>query len=341
MVSWKELSAEEAERDWDAWLSRFSDAHIRQTRAWARLKSGAWRPAHLAVMNGPSPLSMSLCLARRAPAGAATVVWVNGGPAFVQNRPHGQNLAAFAKMLKALKERFKAPRTVLRLYLARPNDLEEQLLLREAGFVRPLQPLDSGLTYVVDLTKPLEETRAKLERQWRNQLRQAEEAAPQFAVGRETPLLSRYLALHNALCERKKLADQKLSLQDLEAMVKELGEKIVFIVGSAQGRDGCGGAAWILGKRAWFALSAGNDFGLKLNLPNAFYWRMIEHLKGLGLESFDLTGIDPAANWGVYNFKRGLSAPAVENLGEWEWSSSPWTRRAFNLGLWLRGGRGL
>jgi hypothetical protein len=337
MVTWRELTAEQADRDWDAWLGRFKDAHIRQTRAWARLKSRSWTPVHLAVLNGEAPVALALCLVRPVAKGLATVCWVNGGPVFEQDRPEGQNAAAFGKMLEAIKERFSKTRgAIVRLNLAHPNTVQEQLLLRQAGFVKPLHPLDTGLTYVVDLSRDLADLRAGLERNWRNQLRQAEEAKPEFSVGQDPKLLERYLVLHNALCERKGLRGQRLSLEDLRSMTRELGERIVFFVGAAEGRDGCGGALWRLGDKAWFGLSAANDWGLERNLPNAFYWRAIEHLKAAGARSFDLTGIDPKANWGVYNFKRGLKAPLVESVGEWEWSGSPWLRRAFNLGLWLR-----
>jgi lipid II:glycine glycyltransferase (peptidoglycan interpeptide bridge formation enzyme) len=215
-------------------------------------------------------------------------------------------------------------------------DVGVQLVLRQAGFERPLMPLGTGLTYIVDLEKSLPELRENLEKNWRHQLVTAEKAGPEFSIGRDRSLLERYLPLHNELCIRKGLPGQRLTLAALEEMVEKLGDQIIFIIVSAQGRDGCGGAVWTFGDRSCFALSSANDFGLKLHLPNAFFWRAISHAKEKGSRQLDLAGIDPKDNWGVFNFKRGLKAKPVESLGEWEWSASPWLRRAFNGALWLK-----
>lgn len=213
-------------------------------------------------------------------------------------------------------------------------NMEAQLLLRQEGFTRPIFALGTSLTYLVDLKKSLEQLRANLERNWRNQLNSAEKTAPVFIYGRDRALLERYLLIHNEMCELKGLPRQKLNLGQLQAMADQLGDHVVFFVGTAENQDGCGGALWRFGTKGYFAFSAANAWGRKRYLPNAMYWNAISHLKEAGLETFDVTGIDPKDGWGVYNFKRGLNAQPVEYLGEWDWAASPWTRRVFNLALW-------
>lgn len=324
---------------WDEWLSAFKDRHVRQCSAWAVHKAGGWKAVRTALFNGPTPMAMGLVLERKAPLGAATVYWLNGGPVYQKERPRHLDLAAFEGYLDGLLAFAAGRKAVVRLCGGAPMDLEAQLLLRQKGFARPAAPLDTGLTYVVDLAKPLEELKAGLERRWRGQLKKALDRAPKLEAGRDKALLERYLALHNHLCDRKGLKGLALHLRDLEAMRDELGSRVEFFVVTCDGRDGAGGAVWTFEGKAWFALSAANDWGLKNDLPNAFYWLLIERLKAAGLSSFDLTGIDPKDNWGVYNFKRGLGLPPVEALGEWEWASSPLLGRAFNAALWLRRGR--
>lgn len=319
MVSWEIVGPD----NWDAWLSEFEDKHVRQTTAWARYKAGGWTPVYTALLNDGAPLAMGLLLQR------CGVVWLNGGPVYKKRRPAGIDLSSLAKYVEGLQRRFG----LVRLSSAAPMDLEAQLILRQRGFQRPLVPLDTGLTYVVDLTKSLDELRDGLERRWRAQLKRALEARPKAEFGRSPELRRRYAALHEALVRRKKVAGV-----DADAMAEALGERVEFAVLSVDGVDGCGGAVWTLGDRAWFGLSAANEKGLELDLPNAFYWLLIERLKAAGFKTFDVTGIDPRRNWGVFNFKRGLGLPPVEQLGEWEWAGSDWKRRAFNLALWLRGG---
>ncbi|MBI2789627.1 MAG: GNAT family N-acetyltransferase [Elusimicrobia bacterium] len=336
-IRWEILTPEAAARDWDGHVSSFDDRHIRQTAAWGRLKTGGWTPAHAALFNGPTPLAAALILERRLPIAAGSLLWVNGGPMFRKGLTRGQDLVSLKDFLAGLKERARAKgRSIIRLNFDVAMDLEAQLIVRAAGFSRPLTPLGSGLTYRADLTKPLEVIREGFERNWRNQLNRAEKAGATIEFGRSPELLRRYQPLHDALCVRKGLHGQRLSVADLERMTDVLGDSILFFIVSAGGKDGCGGAIWVQGDRAWFALSAADEHGLRLNLPNAMYWQVMRRLKEMGVEVFDVTGIDPAENPGVYNFKRGLGLPPVETLGEWQWATAPWLGRAFDAAIFAR-----
>lgn len=331
------LPADVAARDWDGYVSSFEDRHIRQTLAWGRLKTGAWSPAHAALFNGPTPLAAALILERRLPLGAGSLFWVNGGPLYRKGVAAGQDLSALGNFLEKLQTHARSRgRAIVRLNFDVAMDLEAQLVVRAAGFSKPLAPLGTGLTYRADLTKPLEEIRENLERNWRNQLNRAEKAGASVEFGRSPELLRRYQPMHEELCRRKGLSGQRLSFADLERMADILGDLILFFIVSAQGADGCGGAVWIHGGRAWFALSAANEHGLRQNLPNAMYWQIMKRLKETGVGVFDLTGIDPAENPGVYNFKRGLGLPPVETLGEWQWATSPWLSRACDAAIYAR-----
>lgn len=336
-VHWRVVPEDEAASHWDGWLKLFQDNHIRQCHRWGRHKKGAWQTVYTGLFNGPTPLALGLCLVRRAPLGAATVVWINGGPVFQKAAPATQDLPALKRYLEGLKSHFsKIPRAVVRLSPQLPMNLEAQLIIRQAGFERPVFSLGTALTYIVDLKKDLTELRENLEKNWRHQLRSAEKMEPEISIGRDRALLARYLPIHNDMCRRKGLAHQQLTLERLEAMVSDLGEQIIFLIVSAKGQDGCGGALWTFADKGTFALSSANEWGRKNYLPNAMFWRAIGYLKETGHRSFDVAGIDPGKVWSVYNFKRGLNAEPVEYLGEWEWSNSPWTQRAFNLALWAK-----
>ncbi|MDP3541445.1 MAG: GNAT family N-acetyltransferase [Elusimicrobiota bacterium] len=336
-IRWEVVPPDAAARDWDGFVSSFEDRHIRQSHAWGRLKTGVWTPAHAGVFNGPTPLAAALILERRLPLGAASLLWINGGPMYRKRHARGQDLSALHDFLEGVKERARSRgRAIIRLNFDGAMDAEAQLVVRAAGFARPLSPLGTGLTYRADLTRPLEEIRTGFEKNWRNQLSRAEKAGAVIEFGRSPELLRRYQPLHDALCVRKGLHGQRLSVADLERMSDILGESILFFVVSAGGEDGCGGAVWMLGDRAWFALSSANEHGLRHNLPNAMFWQVMKRLKEQGVGVFDFTGIDPAGNPGVFNFKRGLGLPPVENLGEWQWATSPWLARAIDAAIFAR-----
>jgi lipid II:glycine glycyltransferase (peptidoglycan interpeptide bridge formation enzyme) len=50
-------------------------------------------------------------------------------------------------------------------------------------------------------------------------------------------------------------------------------------------------------------------------------WKLIEVLNDMDINEFDLAGIDPEENEGVFNFKKGLGGQRHTYLGEWETSA--------------------
>ena len=199
-IRWDVLTPEIAARDWDGFVSSFDDHHIRQTLAWGRLKTGSWTPAHAALFNGPTPLAAALILERRLPLGVGSLFWINGGPLYRKRHARGQDLSALQDFLEGLKERARSRgRAIIRLNFDIAMDLDAQLVVRAAGFSRPLSPLGTGLTYRADLTKPLEDIRGSFEKNWRNQLNRAEKAGAVVEFGRSPELLRRYQPLHDVV----------------------------------------------------------------------------------------------------------------------------------------------
>ncbi|MBI4375857.1 MAG: peptidoglycan bridge formation glycyltransferase FemA/FemB family protein [Elusimicrobia bacterium] len=335
-LSWKVVSRAEAESRWDGWLAQFEDQHIRQSFAWGLHKSRSWEPVHTGLFDGPTPVALGLCLEKRLPF-ASTLSWINAGPVFFRPRSAAENLSALSKYLEGLKDYLgRRGRPMLRIYPYCAMDLEAQVELRRSGFIRPLTRIGSGLSYVLDLRADAESLQSGLERHWRNQLRASKKAQPSLVIGTDRVLLEKYIPLHNSLCDRKRLPHQRIELEELQGLVDRLGANIRLLLASVDGEHACGMVLWTLGRRAFLAYSAASELGLRRNLPNFLYWRAALHLKEQGVELWDLMGVDPADNWGVFNFKRGLGGRLIEYLGEWDWSNSPWIRRGFNAALWWR-----
>ena len=55
------------------------------------------------------------------------------------------------------------------------------------------------------------------------------------------------------------------------------------------------------------------------------------HCSHLGVRRYDLHGVDPESNPGVYNFKKGTGVVPFEYVGEWEFATSRWMRSLANL----------
>lgn len=328
---------EDARRDWDAWLSVFADRGVRQSRAWAEHKRGSWKPIHTALFRGREPAALALVLERRAPLGLARAAWANAGPVYRRGAPE-EDREALAALLRGLTS-LQSPRTALRVAPRAPWNEADVEVLAKSGFAPARSPLDSGLTSVLPLQGSLEDLRAGLDRKWRNQLKKAETFSPRFDFGRDRALLERYLRLHTELCLRKGLRAQRLSLPALEKAARDFGPALTFAVGGVDGRDGCGASWWVHAGKATLWLSAADAHGLSKNMPNALYWAIVSRLRAEGVESFDLSGLDPIHNPGVTHFKLGLGGGTLRTLGEWDWARAALTRCAFDLALGAWRGR--
>jgi hypothetical protein len=62
-----------------------------------------------------------------------------------------------------------------------------------------------------------------------------------------------------------------------------------------------------IGDSAIYLLGATSDDGLNSKGAYLLQWRLIQALKESGCKYYDLGGIDPERNPGVYHFKQGLS----------------------------------
>jgi lipid II:glycine glycyltransferase (peptidoglycan interpeptide bridge formation enzyme) len=69
-----------------------------------------------------------------------------------------------------------------------------------------------------------------------------------------------------------------------------------------------------LGDSAIYLLGATSDAGLKMKGAYLLHWEMIKTLREEGVRYYDLGGIDPIKNPGVFSFKRGLSGADVRQI---------------------------
>jgi lipid II:glycine glycyltransferase (peptidoglycan interpeptide bridge formation enzyme) len=69
-----------------------------------------------------------------------------------------------------------------------------------------------------------------------------------------------------------------------------------------------------MGDSAIYLLGGTNEEGLKSQGAYLLQWTMIKWLKERGIRWYDLGGIDPERNPGVYSFKRGFSGADLRQL---------------------------
>ena len=141
-------------------------------------------------------------------------------------------------------------------------------------------------------------------------------------------VLSVYLAMQTL-----KGLEEQHSREEIEQLLKTLKQQTVLYRCDDEKGDllsllGC----LVLDNKACALFWATNEKGRKLHASYAIFWTLVQHCKRIGITAYDLAGIDPVANPGVYRFKRASGATPIEFLGEWDWASQSWLRW---FGNWL------
>ena len=95
----------------------------------------------------------------------------------------------------------------------------------------------------------------------------------------------------------------------------------------------------IVGERAIDYLAATTLSGRDLRASFPVFWKLLQDCRERGVRFYDLSGIDPHKNPGVYTFKKETGARPVESLGEWDWATSDWLRWFGNWAIRRKSGQ--
>jgi lipid II:glycine glycyltransferase (peptidoglycan interpeptide bridge formation enzyme) len=200
------------------------------------------------------------------------------------------------------------------------------------GFAPVIQASDHTLE--LDLTQDLDAIQAAMEQRWRKALRKAErntELTTHFLEDRTERLAAfdDFTAMYAALRQRKGFATTLRPDAYREAAADD--EHLLFLDVREKGARVLVRIAHLSAERCTDFYTASNDRARATSAATLAVWRVVERAKAEGCRVFDLGGIDPAANRGVFEFKRGLCRNVVQHDPLWLYSRSPAVRKAATL----------
>lgn len=315
MIEWQLLTDETAKQVWDENLIRLAGCTPFQSYSWGQYNRAlGWQPCYFAGFNEKSEIAaLCLCLLRRFPFGVG-LMWCVGG-LVGDIRVWEENFRKTILGLTGLKHLY------FRSRCDRERNLEDVLFLSNAEWTRSAFMMTSGLSMELDLSQTENELLAGLSGKWRRNLRlaQKENLVIKQCSDPDIEELCRVFAE----MEAHKNLPQLFSPEKLENLFKYAGENLIFYrCENDAGNLLCFRACLVIGNRACDYFAAANEKGRKLRASYATLWEMLFECKKRGVIYYDLGGIDPWANPGVYAFKKETGARAVEMLGEWDWATS-------------------
>jgi hypothetical protein len=315
-------------RQWSDTLGNYSDANIYQTWQYGVVRGGLQSLSHCALEYGGSIAAIAQVWVKKLPVLPAGIAYVRWGPLW-----HKQGVApdieVFRQAIRGLRNEYCCKRGLL-LRIRPILFVEEHTsflsIFKEEGFSCNTD-LKTDRTLVIDLTKPLEELRKGLDQKWRNQLNRAQKNGLTVREGANDALFETFVKLYDELLSRKKFIDN-VNVREFRHLQQELPEhaKMRVFICYEQNTPCAGVICTAMGKRAVFLFGATNDAGLKNKGSYLTQWSVVEWLKSVGVEQYDLHGISPEANPGTYTYKAGLcgkNGKDVRFLGVFESGGNP------------------
>ena len=299
-------------------LDLFDDANIYQTWSYGEIRWGKNNLSHLVLKRNDEIVGMAQLRIIRPTRFNFGMAYLRWGP-LCYRRGRELDAEAAMGMARALHEEYVCKRRLLLQILPNAFVGSSRGELFQAAFSGYTQepPTSANLyrTFILDLTPPLEELRRNLDKKWRNQLSRAEKNGLRVVAGSGTDEYRTFCGMYKQMRTRKTF-ESTVDIEEFERIQEGLPEaqRMQILICEQEGVPVAGVVAAAMGDSAIYVLGATSDKGLDAKGSYLLQWTLIRWLKERGFRGYDLGGIDPERNPGVYHFKRGLSGTDVCQL---------------------------
>jgi lipid II:glycine glycyltransferase (peptidoglycan interpeptide bridge formation enzyme) len=329
-MSMQPLIDETSEAEWSDLLPTFDDATLYQTWSYGAVRWGERNCSRLVLRQDETAVAMALSTVRRLPLAGVGMAYVFWGPLW-RRRGEAADPRRWRAALRALKDEYCTKRKLmLRLVPAEidADNGEVKSILESEGFVKT--PRKEYTTIIMDLSPDLDTIRKNFDQKWRNQLNKAEKSGLQTREGDDEEMFDVFLSLSQEMIRRKRFRPGVDYLQ-FKSMQRTLpaGQKMRIMQCASDTKPVASVICSSIAGRGIYLLGASGDAGKNLNGSNLLHWKMIQQLKSDGCRLYDLGGVNPERNPGVYKFKQGLAGKngAVRShIGEYQYCANPFSR---------------
>lgn len=297
--------------EWAEMVDLFLDANLYQTWSYGSVRWGRQHLSHMVVRkNGQVEAIAQLRIVqpKRLRFGLAYLRW---GPLW-KRRGSEYNPERATHVARALEEEYVKRRGLLLRVQPHVFIGSESEALCQSAFVGfKSEPIANGNAYrtlIVDVTPPLEELRGRLSKKWRNALSRAEKNGLEIVGGDGMAEYNLFCKMYREMLRRKGF-ETTVSIEEFGRIQADLPKKhrMQTLICQQAGVPIAGIVCSAIGESAIYLLGATSDSGLNAKGAYLLQWTWIRRLSESGVKWYDLGGISPEGNPGVYHFKSGLS----------------------------------
>jgi lipid II:glycine glycyltransferase (peptidoglycan interpeptide bridge formation enzyme) len=301
--------------EWSGMLDLFEDANIYQTVAYGGVRWGEKNLSRVVIKRDAEVLGMAqLRIVRPTPLkfGIAHLRW---GP-LCHRRGRPLDPEVFKVMAHALREEYVRKRRLFLRVLPNAFAGSSRAEATQTAFSNftpeELTAENTYRTFVLDLLPSLADLRKNLDPKWRNKLSGAEKNHLRVASRNDQEGYQAFSQIYHEMRKRKTF-ETTVDVEEFGRIQEKLpaSHRMQVLICEDKGVPVAGLVVSAMGDSAIYLLGATSDVGLNAKGAYLLQWTMIQRLKENGIRWYDLGGINPEGNPGVYSFKKGFSGTDV------------------------------
>lgn len=292
---------------WSQTMAEFDDANIYQTWSYGIVRQGLGRVSHLALKRAGALVAAAQIRLFPLPVVGGGMAYVQWGPLWRRSGTPA-DVEVFRQVIRALRNEYVDRRRMVLRLLPWSVDHTGELagVLHQEGFTLS-QRRGNRRTLIMDLTRTEDELRAGMRSRWRSYLNKAEKDGLSVVEGDSLELFEQSMQMYEKLRNRKGFEDG-VDVQEYTRLQAALpgNAKMRVLLCRAAGQACAAVIASAIGRIGIYLFGASNEVGMRNRGAYLLQWRTVQWLKERGCIAYDLNGINPVANPGVYQFKTGL-----------------------------------
>jgi len=231
------------------------------------------------------------------------------------------NIFSKDSLIEYLKLKFNIKYVLIKSNFTNTLDFNESISLYTSGWQKSYRKLNSDYTIYVDLNKSMDELLSSCSSNFRKNIKRGLKNNNTIKVAKIGNYDEKVIA---DLFNRFKII-KDVSLPEINEIkyIKDNLSNNIIIATSEVNSQIVGLRAFLFhGNKALDFWATTDEVGRKNYTSYMLLFELFKEAKNMGIESYDMSGIDPVQNSNVFSFKNGLRAKTSEKLGEWELCNS-------------------
>lgn len=304
-VTWDAVEAQ----TWDTHHARVGGALQQDWAYGACMKTLGVQVLRAWITREDEPLALAQFIVRYFVGKLASMALCSMGPCWLTTVRANEKKQVYQLLKKTI------PLNKFRLVIFTPPDVVGS----ELGLSSWRRVMTGQSTVLLDITKPLEDLRAGLDRRWRAPLASAESS--ELKIHRVGTNAGQYRWLLDAeMQQREKRGFMGLPLQffDLYVQSRRQPNKNILTIRADIGRDRVAGMMFLIhGEAATYQVGWNSDAGRDLHAHHLILWHGIQELQTRGVRVLDLGGVNTMRSAGVARFKISTGGKVITFAGSY------------------------